>query len=466
MSLGTLGMSSAMRRPALAPRPAPVCLICDALSVRRPSRAKASFATRSVSKARPTPSRGPQCSSIQPAVTDTTRPRWLASSSRFNSRTSAGGRQGDGQGAVGPSSVPEAAGREIGSLTNMLAYIDNSKAKVLNHRAVPSEADASAALQACQIVADYIMDESVQPQISHMISESDSAASNLLSLDPSGRKATTPRTALEEAGTSPRNTLVSDQLKRMIDRISEAAYVTLTHPTVLITPSLLEQYVKVQATLGRPETLPRVLQLYASKPAPQEVSGSIKYSKQNPNKVSKAIDPDVAEMALDTAIEAKNLDAAVGIIENSYTTTAFIRSKILRKSTLPMATFAATPLAAYAVARNFSVFQDAMDTAQATNVAFAGIMAYVGFTATIGVVAATTSNDQMKRVTWAPGVPLRSRWVREEERAALDRIACAWGFTETWRQGEEEGAEWDVLREYIGQKGMVLDRTELMEGME
>lgn len=348
----------------------------------------------------------------------------------------------------------------------MLAYIDNSRAKVLNHRGVPSEADISAALQACQIVADYIMDDSVQPQISHMISEADSAASNLLSLDPSGRKTTTSRPALEEAGTSPRNTLVSDQLRQMIDRISEAAYVTLAHPTVLITPSLLEQYVKVQATLGRPETLPRVFQLYASKPTPQEVSGSIKYSKQNPNQATKAIDVDVAELALDTAIEAKNLDAAVGIIENSYTTTAFIRSKVLRKSTLPLATLVATPLAAYAVARNFSVFQDAMDTAQATNVAFAGILAYVGFTATIGVVAATTANDQMKRVTWAPGVPLRSRWVREEERAALDRIACAWGFVEPWRQGEEEGPEWDVLREYIGQKGMVLDRTELMEGME
>ncbi|ETS87356.1 hypothetical protein PFICI_01184 [Pestalotiopsis fici W106-1] len=455
-----------MRRPAWAPKQAPVCLICDALTVRGPSRAKATFTTRSVSNARPALDRRPRCSSIQPvAVANTSRPRWLAS--RINSRTSAEGKQDGGQAAVKPPPVPEAAGREITSLTNMLAYIDNNKAKVLNHRGVPSEADISAALQACQIVADYIMDDSVQPQISHMISETDSAASNLLSLDPSGRKKTTSRPAtFEEAGTSPRNTLVSNQLMQMIDRISEAAYVTLAHPTVLITPSLLEQYVKVQATLGRPETLPRVFQLYASKPRPQEVSGSIKYSKQNPNQASKAIDTDVADMALDTAIEAKNLDAAVGIIENTYTTTAFIRSKVLRKSTLPLATFAATPLAAYAVARNFSIFQDAMDTAQATNVAFAGILAYVGFTATIGVVAATTANDQMKRVTWAPGVPLRSRWVREEERAALDRIACAWGFAEPWRQGEEEGPEWDVLREYIGQKGMVLDRTELMEGME
>jgi hypothetical protein len=171
-------------------------------------------------------------------------------------------------------------------------------------------------------------------------------------------------------------------------------------------------------------------------------------------------------MALDTAIEAKNLDAAVGIIENSYKTKAFIRSKLLRKTLAPALTFAATPLAAYILASRLSVFHDAMDAASATNVAFFGILAYVGCTATIGFVAVTTANDQMKRVTWAPGMPLRRRWIREEERAALDKVACAWGFRESWRYGEEEGAEWESLREYIGQKGMVLDRTELMEGME
>jgi hypothetical protein len=346
----------------------------------------------------------------------------------------------------------------------MMAYIENSKAKVVEHRGIPSEADTSAALQACQIVADYIMDESVQPQITHMMNELDSAASNLLSLQSNGREAV--KASLKDADTSPRNSLISDQLKQMIDRISEAAYVILAHPTVFITPELLQKYVKVQATLGKPETLPRAFQLYASKPVPQEVSGSIKYTKQNPKKASNAVSTEVAETALDTAIEAKNLDAAVGIIENTYTTTAFIRSKLVRKTTLPLATFAATPFAAYGLARNFSLFQDAMDAAAATNVAFAGILAYVGFTATIGIVAVTTANDQMKRVSWAPGVALRARWIREEERAALDKIACAWGFAEKWRQGEEEGPEWDALREYIGQKGMVLDRTELMEGME
>ncbi|KAK6067580.1 hypothetical protein SCUP515_10053 [Seiridium cupressi] len=455
-----------MRRPAYPPRQATVCLICDALSVRRPDKAKALFSTRAVSKPRPTPTRGAQSVNIK-AAANGSRPRWLAS--QTSDRTAGGSANGPqtDMGAVDRRPpVPKPAGKELSSLTDMMAYIGNSKAKVVEHRGLPSEAETSAALRACQTVADYIMDESVQPQITHMINETDSAASNLLSLDSNGRKAPAASPSEEEPGTSPRNALISVQLRQTIDKISEAAYVTLAHPTVFITPSLLRQYVKVQATLGKPETLPRAFQLYASKPVPKEASGSIQYTRQNPKKASNAVDSEVAEMALDTAIDAKNLDAAVGIIENTYTTTAFIRSKLLRKTTLPIATFAATPLAAYALARNFSVFQDAMDTATATNVAFAGILAYVGFTASIGFVAATTANDQMKRVTWAPGVALRMRWVREEERAALDKIACAWGFAEKWRQGEEEGPEWDALREYIGQKGMVLDRTELMEGME
>ncbi|KAA8566987.1 hypothetical protein EYC84_010078 [Monilinia fructicola] len=112
------------------------------------------------------------------------------------------------------------------------------------------------------------------------------------------------------------------------------------------------------------------------------------------------------------------------------------------------------------------MFQNTMEPGMATNIAFAGILAYMGFTATIGVVAVTTANDQMDRVTWAPGMPLRERWVREEERAAIDKVAGSWGFHEKWRRGEEEGKDWDRLRLWIGNKGMLLDAVELMEGME
>jgi cytochrome c oxidase assembly factor CtaG len=154
------------------------------------------------------------------------------------------------------------------------------------------------------------------------------------------------------------------------------------------------------------------------------------------------------------------------IIEAAYTTKAFQRAKFVRKGLLPATGLAVAPVAAYTIASQLAILQTTMDSAMATNVAFAGILAYVGFTATIGVVAVTTANDQMDRVTWAPGVPLRERWIREEERAAIDKVAGAWGFRESWRRGEEEGEDWDALREWIGQKSMMLDRVELMEGME
>jgi hypothetical protein len=156
----------------------------------------------------------------------------------------------------------------------------------------------------------------------------------------------------------------------------------------------------------------------------------------------------------------------MGIVESTYGTLAFQRSKFVRRGLIPAAGAVALPAAAYTLATQLAHLQTNMDSGLATNVAFAGIMAYTLFTGTIGIVAITTANDQMDRVTWAPGIPLRERWIREEERHAIDKIAGAWGFRESWRRGEEEGDDWEALREWIGGKGMMLDRVDLMEGME
>ena len=55
--------------------------------------------------------------------------------------------------------------------------------------------------------------------------------------------------------------------------------------------------------------------------------------------------------------------------------------------------------------------------------AFAGISTYVLCTGTLGFVALTTFNDDHERVVWRPGVPLLDRYKRQDERAALDRLA-------------------------------------------
>jgi len=315
----------------------------------------------------------------------------------------------------------------------------------------PIEDDIKKALAYCEVVADDLIDPAHQA----LDNKDGSAASALLSLNE--------RATSKPIQKSPNS---SPATQKYIDQLSSIAYSILLHPTIFITPEVLEQYVNIQSRLKKPETLPSIFKLYASKPVPVDGSSPVKYTEQNPNKTANAISIDVADKALQSAIDTKQLQTAMDIVESAYATKAFRRSKFVRKGLLPATGLAVTPFAAYALASQLSTYQSTMEPSTATNIAFAGILAYVGFTATIGIVAVTTANDQMDRVTWNPGMPLRERWIREDERAAIDRIAGAWGFRETWRRGEEEGEEWEALREWIGRKGMILDRTELMEGME
>ncbi|KAL2067396.1 hypothetical protein VTL71DRAFT_1821 [Oculimacula yallundae] len=312
---------------------------------------------------------------------------------------------------------------------------------------IPSEQDILEALAGCSTMANLLVSDQKNA------SKKDGATSALLSLDePNAKKIPVHK--------------LPPVLQRLADQVSTLAYSIIKFPPVFISPEVLGLYVAIQSTLGKPGTFPEVLHLYANKPFPNEGSNPITYSNPNPNKSSNAIPLKVADQALQTAVDAKQLVVAMEIIEASYTTKAARRAKFIRKGLLPATGLAVAPIAAYTVASQLALLQTTMDTAMATNVAFAGIIAYIGFTATVGIVAVTTANDQMDRVTWAQGVPLRQRWMREEERFAIDKVAGAWGFREVWRRGEEEGEDWEALREWIGRKSMMLDRVELMEGME
>ncbi|KAL1896598.1 hypothetical protein Sste5346_004632 [Sporothrix stenoceras] len=368
-------------------------------------------------------------------------------------RRCAGCTDGGGAEATDAPATPQPT---LPDLDKVAALVIGARDRLLSHPGIPTEQETATALRICGEAADLIMDAAVQPQLSSIDHQADTAASTLLSLD--GRKSTT--ASEETLDAAPR-------LRRVIDQISDAAYIIADEPRVFLTPELLEQYVKIQARLGRPESLPRVLGLYASKPAPVAGSagGPITYKEQNPKRPASAVESAVAEAALEAAMAAKNLDAAVGVIEHTYAAPAFIRAKLLRQGLLPAFVVVGVPAATYILASKLATLQQNMDTTTATSLSFAAILAYIAFTGTIGVVANTTANDQMRRVTWAPGTPLRERWLREEERAALDSVACAFGFSEAHRYGEEEGTEFQALREYIMRKGMLLDQVELMEGM-
>ncbi|MCJ1385762.1 hypothetical protein MMC17_008886 [Xylographa soralifera] len=327
--------------------------------------------------------------------------------------------------------------------------------KLLQSPTAPSEASAVESLEICEGLAKYLKDISEFPNAPEEVKST--PAMNLLFLAEQDEAPGTSRSAV---------VLAAAIRSQAVERLSDTAYRIVVDPKVFISPRILEIYVNIQSLLGRPDTLSQVLSLYANKPAPKPGTAPIRYTAANPASLAAAVPVKTANEALTAAIQSKNLPLCLDIINTSVCATAFRRTKIFKRALIPLLGFSLAPLAAYTLASQISVYQDTMSPEMATNVAFAGILAYVALTGTIGVVAVTTANDQMDRVTWATGTPLRERWLREEERAMIDRVAGAWGFKETWRRGEEEGPDWAALREFTGLRGMVLDRVALMEGME
>lgn len=254
----------------------------------------------------------------------------------------------------------------------------------------------------------------------------------------------------------------------ILSSISTKAFNIALAPNTFITSDVLKTYISLQSLLGQPQDFPQVLELYRTKFAPRRASSGqgVEYTEPNPSSPSAAIPPAIADDALAAAITAHDLPLALSVIDNTYCTQAYKRSKFLRSALFPLAGVVLTPLAAYTLASRFSDLQNTMDPSNATGIAMAGILTYTTAVATIGYVALTTANDQMVRVTWATGMPLWERWVREEERSAVDKVAQAWGFKSMDRWGEEEGVEWEALKEWTGLRGMTIDRVELMEGME
>jgi len=342
-------------------------------------------------------------------------------------------------------------------IADLAAAVSRVTDTFLAQQGIPPEHMTLTALLACSQAAGQLPLELTHTPLANQ-TQSQNVGLNLLDLDAdsNGRK-----------GGDSSGVQATPQL-RVLDlayQISDAAYTIIAHPPVVITPQLLQEYIALQSRLGRPETFPEVLELFASKPTPKLVSGSVQYAKRNPDRVRNAINPSTAETALDTAIEAKHLDAAIGIVESTYATKAFRRSKLITKALLPVSLVGAAPVGIYLLAKQLALLQDSYDQATATTGAFVGILAYFGFTGAIGLVALATANDQMNRVTWAEGIPLTERWVREEERAAYDKISSSFGFSDDLRAGEEDGDEFHLLREFILRKGMVLDKVDLMPGM-
>lgn len=241
--------------------------------------------------------------------------------------------------------------------------------------------------------------------------------------------------------------------------ISELAFQIVSHPNIFLTPAVLKTYLTITSSVRDPSDIPAVLHLYAHKPAPGA-------KKANARSARNAVPEELAQEALEQTLRHGNMELSLDVVDLAFAAPAWRRRKLLTQVFPALGVFAATPLALYGLASKMATLQDIVPEGLATQYAFAGLCAYAGFTVTIGLVALTTSNDQMVRVTWVRGTPLRERWMRERERAGLDEVAQWWGFRGEEKRGEEEGGEWELLREVVGRKGMVLDETSLMKGME
>ncbi|KAK7193910.1 hypothetical protein DPSP01_010130 [Paraphaeosphaeria sporulosa] len=344
----------------------------------------------------------------------------------------------------------------VAVLKTKLADVERHIAWIKSSPKVEPEAATLAALEALESIArQAIAIRSGKPP-PPKIEIKQSSAGAILSM---GREDDAP-VATQPASRAPSlNQLPSPQY------ISQLAMDLLKHPNVFISADILAAYIRLQRLIGFPRAIPEILHLYANKPVPQLGSSPPKFSKPSPKAAKQAIPADLAEQALGAAIDAKDMPLALDIVQVSYCTPAWKRRRMVTKMGLPGAIVGITPLAVYMLAQEASVYSGYIDPLLFKTYAFMGISTYLLCTGTLGFVAMTTHNDHHTRVVWRPGTPLLDRYVREDERAALDRIACAWGFKEEWRRGDEEGEEWEGLRDWISLRGMVLDKPDLMPGM-
>lgn len=357
--------------------------------------------------------------------------------------------------------------------------------KIINSKSIPSEEEVVKVLEVIKYAAlqlastkafkqaqspwseenkrDSVKEEKSlrsKPSASNEDRSSPNFVADILSLDASSPKPVAETTSSNQSSSNPVSVSIPTNL------LSTLAYKILSHPPVFISPEVLAAYVAIQTSLHQNTTLPEILDLYAHKPVPVPESSPIRYKDPSPSKVSQAVPKEIADMALDSAIRDRELTVSLDTISAAYATPAFRRNKFIRKALPTISGLCITPFAAMPFARAWGESSVTADPNELAMYAFLGVLVYVGGAGGMGLIALTTHNDQMERVTWMRGMPLRHRWLREEERAAADKVAMAWGFKEKTRRGEEEGEEWETLRAWCGQRGMILDAPELMEGME
>lgn len=249
------------------------------------------------------------------------------------------------------------------------------------------------------------------------------------------------------------------------EALCDLLYHLTRDPKVNITQRILREYTHIQCLLGKPEYLPEIFDHFAYKPLATQRGPNITYATRRPGRRSAAIPLRLATAALSTAINKRDMGLAIAITDTTVATPAHQLQRFLTQATPKLAALMVIPLTAWSVSSWAAGYQNTFEPDMARTMALAAATAYVGTFGTIGFIAVTTWSDHHDRVHWQVGKQLTKRWLQEDEREFLDRIAQAWGFEDKKRRGEEQGEEWEALRDTIGLRGMVLDKTEFLEGM-
>jgi hypothetical protein len=351
--------------------------------------------------------------------------------------------------------------RDVPTPTFTLSSLVDEGAKIAaSHGHIPAETDVLELLERCHDYANFIVfgQREVPQNVDDAIQyEEDTATSSLLDLDEAS------------AGTSVNDTQLGmpvSSREKAADTISLLIYDVLRAKNVFITPPMLDLFVRTECLLGSPQYIPSIFYLYANKPIPKPKTSPIVYRNPWPRSPKNAIPRTLSDAALDAAIAKKDLPLAIAIIDTTVALPAFKINKLLRRASFPFLGAALTPIVAWSFAEKVAAWQVAWDPPMAKFVVMSSTMAYIGTLGVVGFVALMTYNDHFERVVWQPGMNLRDRWIREEERLYFDRVAVAWGFKEKWKRGEEQGEEWEALREFVGMRSMILDKTDLLEGMQ
>ncbi|KAJ4296827.1 hypothetical protein N0V90_006875 [Kalmusia sp. IMI 367209] len=422
----------------LRARPRPICQLCDYILQQPASRR--SFLAASTFKA--------------PALRRQTT-RQHAVLPRISARSVTTTRRSQAQ-ASGLENNEQWADR-VATLKTKLAEVERHIAWIKSSQKVEPEAATLEALSGLETIARHAIAIRTRKPPPPKIEIKQSSAGAILSM---AREEEDAPTVKQPVSRSPSmNELPSPQY------LSRLALDLLKHPNVFISPNILALYIHLQRLVGCPRAIPEILYLYANKPVPELESSPPKFTKPSPKAAKQAVPAELADKALTAAIEAKDMPLALDVVEVTYNTPAWRRHRMLTKMGIPGLLAGITPLALYMIAQELSVYSGYLDPWTFKMYSFLGLSTYVACTGTLGFVALTTHNDHHTRVVWRPGTPLLDRYAREDERSALDRIACAWGFKEEWRRGDEEGEEWEGLREWIALRGMILDKPDLMPGM-